>query len=97
LLPSPLVPTRGHSDYRLAKWVSRQRECYNKGILSQSRIDKLNELDFSWRLNDKDHRRDARENYAETWMRHFDTLKAYKEENGHCNGKQLVIEQRILF
>jgi hypothetical protein len=47
----------------------------------------LNDLGFSWRILEKDVRKEARENYAETWMRHFETLKAYKEEHGHTNGK----------
>lgn len=44
------VPTRGYDDPQLAKWVSRQREYYNKNVLSSERVVKLNSLGFSWKL-----------------------------------------------
>lgn len=81
-----LVPTRGHADQKLAKWVVTQREYYNKKTLAQDRIDKLNAIGFAWRLKDKatvTKTVDCDSN----WKRHFHNLERYKEKHGDTHGK----------
>ena len=54
-------------------WVGRCRHCYKAHKLSKERIDALTEIGFVW---------DAKE---AAWRLQFEELKAYKQENGHCN------------
>ena len=42
------------------------------GRLTNDRIRRLEALGFVWSLRDD-------------WQRHYDELKQYKEEHGHCN------------
>ena len=43
------VPFRYPENYKLESWVRVQRHDYKRGLLSQERIDLLNELNFDWR------------------------------------------------
>ena len=46
---------------KLGKWLNRQHEFYNKGKLSQERIDKLNELNTNW--HDTKHKKQSFDYY----------------------------------
>jgi superfamily II DNA or RNA helicase len=43
---------RSYKDAKLAMWISNQRACYNKGLLDDKKIEKLERLNFSWSIND---------------------------------------------
>ena len=70
----------GHCDVprshlELGNWVNTQRTAYKK-YLSEERINRLNEIGFSWEVHN------------DGWEAKFKELKKYKEENGHCNVPQ---------
>lgn len=45
---STLVPKRYTPNPKLAHWVGTQRQFYKQNVLSQERIDRLNEIGFVW-------------------------------------------------
>lgn len=56
---------------KLGSWISKQREAYNKGILLEGRVNKLNELGMVW-------------NYSQFhWNRMFSELKKFNKKNGN--------------
>lgn len=57
---------------KLHKWVSQHRKCYTSGILSQTKIDILNSINFVWDY------KTAFFNYK------LDVLEAYIKETGDC-------------
>lgn len=61
-----------HENKQLRNWVGTQRRFYNKGLLEEERINKLNELDFEWGPD-------------EQWLLRFKDLVKYKEEFGTAN------------
>lgn len=63
---------RNYKNKQLGNWVGTQRTLYNKGLLEQERINKLNELNFEWGPN-------------EQWLLRFRDLVKYKEEFGAVN------------
>lgn len=69
------VPYRKKDYSQLANWVSRHRQLYKKGNLSEDRISKLNEVGFVW---------DATSDNEAKWNEQFEKLKQYKKEHGHC-------------
>jgi hypothetical protein len=60
--------------YKLGQWVRIQRT-YRDG-LSESRRDRLNELDFVW------------DPHAEQWEEGFAHLEAFFRDHGHCRVAQ---------
>ena len=67
---NPSVRSKTHA--RLAHWVMAQRHRRKKGILSEERIRRLDELGFIW-------------DYAAfVWEERFSELEAFREEHGHC-------------
>eukprot|EP00985_Skeletonema_marinoi_P027718 scaffold23199_cov79-Skeletonema_marinoi.AAC.2 len=67
---------RGHSNVPLKSgslggWVQYQRQCHDKGKLSTSQIDKLNEIDFIWNVR------------KHQWEQRFIEVKEFIETNGH--------------
>jgi len=61
--------SRKHENKQLGYWVGKQRNFYNKGLLSQERIDKLNKLNFEW-------------GPYEQWLLRFKDLEKYYKEVG---------------
>lgn len=58
-------------DFKLSKWVGKQRLKYRNNELSSDRIEALNNLDFIWDLND----------FA--WMNRFNSYSNYVKETGN--------------
>jgi Helicase associated domain len=67
-------------------WTFYQREMYRQKKLTQDQICKLEELGFTW-----DHtvskEKAKPKSLDEVWNMQFDKLKAFKEKEGHPNGK----------
>jgi Helicase associated domain len=61
----------------LGEWVSDQRKYYRKkaSILTQERIDKMNNIRFIWNP----------ETYQKTFQMRVEDCKKFKEEHGHLN------------
>ena len=57
----------------LGRWVAQQRQSYNKGKLSQGRIEQLESIGFTW------------DPLEEMWMARFDELSQYKKQHGDSN------------
>ena len=62
----------------VGRWLSRQRNRKQKGILSTERIALLEELDIEWNLNNI-----IKQNYDAYWDKCFELAKQYYEENGN--------------
>jgi hypothetical protein len=76
---------QSYSDRQLASGVSNQRIVNKKGKLEAARIQRLEEIGFSW------------DPIGEYWEEMFSRLVAYKQEHGDClvpitySDKQLAI------
>ena len=70
------VPSKSRENPQLSSWVSRQRHSKNK--LARWKIDKLNEIGFSWA-------EDIRKEKRKAWLNMYTRLKKFNAENGHCN------------
>ena len=66
-----LVPQR-YSDKQLANWVWGQRGLKKTDKLEAARVQRLDELEFSWDPKD------------ESWEEMFDRLAQYKQKHGDC-------------
>ncbi|MDB4686088.1 Helicase associated domain protein [Akkermansiaceae bacterium] len=66
-----LVP-QDFKDKHLANWISNQRQTKRNGRLDPEKIERLNEIEFSWNRFD------------EVWETNFKKLAAYKEDYGDC-------------
>jgi len=64
------VPQGYRPDPSLGSWVNRQRQNYNKGLLTQERIDKLDAIGFQWVPS-----------FEDKWTDMFKRLQAYQEEH----------------
>ena len=58
---------------RLGSWVSTQRQLYKEGVLSNERIERLENIGFAW------------DPFEARWYARFDELVMYREEHGNCN------------
>ena len=74
------VPHYYKEDLVLARWVKRQRFQYKKlnendptSTMTSRRIEELESIGFVWH------------SHQATWLEKLNELKAFKEENGHCN------------
>lgn len=63
--------TKENLNTGLGKWVSRQRQYYNSGMLEKEKIDKLELLGFAWDLSDH------------IWNQMYSLVCKYKEVEGH--------------
>lgn len=70
------IPQKYPLNPSLGKWVNNQRTLFKKGLLSKYKIDKLNELNFIW---------DIQEN---TWLNFVKKFKQFYKENQHGNVPQ---------
>lgn len=71
------VVTGWEENPALASWVVGQRVRRKKGQLSQARIDRLDEVGFTWDYQDQ--------KTLETWMQWYEQLRAYVAENGNAD------------
>ena len=67
-----LVPARWKENPQLSNWVNVQRTAYNKGTLSNEKINRLEELGFIWDTHDA------------LWEERYQELVVYKQEHGDC-------------
>ncbi|MDA7499163.1 Helicase associated domain protein [Akkermansiaceae bacterium] len=79
-----LVPN-SFKDEKFARWINTQRRDKKRGKLDPNRIKRLDELDFSWNPD------------FETWLRHYQTLAAYREEYGRCAALKEDVEDKALY
>jgi hypothetical protein len=86
-----------HKYGKLGGWIKTQRELYKTADIPEDRINKLNELGFSWAL-------DWKKSNQDSWVQKYEELKEFKEKNGNCNVPfssgmmgNWVIRQRKLF
>jgi len=66
------VPYNLESDTQLARWVIIQRSLYNKKILTENRVARLEHLGFEWDPN------------STRWELNFSKLKEFQNQYGHC-------------
>jgi hypothetical protein len=78
------VPQKYSDNRKLASWVTTQRSLQKKGKLEIPKLEKLQELGFSW---------DPIENY---WNQMYQRLVAYKEQHGNCNVPDKWVENPSL-
>lgn len=67
------IPQKYPKNVTLGRWVNNQRTLYKGGNLSMQKIDKLNEINFIWDVQE------------DTWNRFIDRFKKFYEENNHGN------------
>jgi superfamily II DNA or RNA helicase len=77
---SPSVHDPDEQIARLARWVSNQRAARTRGVLSESRIRRLEEIGFEWRLKSYGVKRVPRD-----WEKNLEALLAYGRKAGHLN------------
>jgi superfamily II DNA or RNA helicase len=69
-----LVPkTKGSKNYKLALWISKQRELYRNKCLSEDKIKKLEAVNMVWNKLDN------------FWITMFNVCKQYKMDKGHIH------------
>jgi hypothetical protein len=66
---------------KLAVWIVNTRMDYHKGLMLDSQIKKMNDLDPTWKVASKEINDDI-------WFEKLMLLVEYKEHNGHCNVPQ---------
>lgn len=84
------VPCHSKIDRKLGHWVGNQRGFRRKGLLSQERIAKLDELGFRWvAVFDRNTPSKSFEPWIKAreaqWQFMFERLVAYKKKHGHCS------------
>ena len=67
------VPLNWTENKQFGTWVSKQRQNYKKGKLTEDRIKRLENLGFVW------------DPYESQWEEMFEVLKEYKDKHGNCN------------
>ena len=61
----------------LGRWVKKNRANYQSKNLAQAKIDKLNVVNFQWRLRDS--------YQTGVWSQRYEELKTYQHAHGNCN------------
>ncbi len=74
------VPARWKENIPLGHWVAVQRDFRRKGMLSEERIRRLDEIGFVWNLADPAARKPAVQ-----WQQRFEQIQDYKKRFGHFN------------
>ena len=83
------------ADPALAKWVSQQRAQQAQGRLAADRKAKLDEIDFSWKLNTVKNRNTKTED--KKWQRQYEKLVEFKKEHSHCKVPDRCKSDIVLF
>lgn len=87
------VPLHYEENKQLGRWVDKQRTYYRqkkegkKSSMTDERIEKLEALDFQWKIRDSDH---------VPWEERMKQLKAYRDLHGDCNVPYHHPENRAL-
>jgi hypothetical protein len=68
-------------DETLSRWASSQRRAYHHGELAQERVDKLNEITFTWESASSEN----------LWQNYYAEIKAYHQIHGDANPPRLSI------
>ena len=71
------MPLAAKDDFNLAHWVVDQRRARRKGKLSAERVQRLDELGFTWEIT-TEAKQEAR------WEAKYEALAAYRRAHGHC-------------
>jgi len=69
-------------DPTLGRWVSKQREVYTWGSMTNHRIQKLEAIDFVWRL--KPYQKRDNPKLEKLWQQRYEELLQFRQEFGHC-------------
>jgi len=69
-------------DRAIQHWMSVQRQNFKRGILSEERQKKLDEVGFVWKLKNEYKPRNKND---KQWLKGYDNLKQFYEEHKHCN------------
>jgi hypothetical protein len=79
------VPARYQQNPQLGQWVTNQRSLHKSGKLKEERIDKLNEIGFSWEVGSEWSRlpENGRVRVVNDWNDHLGKLLEFKEKHGH--------------
>ena len=72
------VGFRDGDDSGLQRWAAKQREEHARGLLSEGRTMKLIDIGFEFSIERAE------------WLRWYNQLCAFKEEEGHCNPMPLA-------
>lgn len=81
-----------NTNQTLHLWVRSQRKQYREKTLEESRIEKLNSINFDWFSKPIVTPQDD----SEKWNTMFDKLKSFKKLNGHCVVPQIYEEDKAL-
>ena len=76
------VPTVYKPDPALGKWVSRQREDYSGGYISERRKAKLDALGFVWRISKKGGRQKRNRPDDDRWQKMYLELMEFHKTHG---------------
>jgi hypothetical protein len=66
------VPQKYKDSRELAAWITIQRSCFKTGKMDPGRKMRLDEIGFVFDL------------LQENWNVQFDSLRQFKNDNGHC-------------
>lgn len=75
------VPTNYKENKPLGTWIALQRKIEASGKLSNSRLKKLNQVQFVW---GRDSQKQLKSIYDKQWENNFEKTKAYKKLHGTC-------------
>ena len=70
------VSSKSSKHPQLGMWVTRQRSRYKKGRISDDRLQRLDDIEFSWAPLDQ---------HEVLWEQRFNELEQFESANGHCN------------
>jgi Helicase associated domain len=79
------VPMNYKGDQTLGKWVKRQRESFNMGLLPDHRKLKLDELNFVWKLTEREKPPRKSKANEDQWKNQYQALCDFQQEFGHVN------------
>ena len=91
------VPRRDKENPRLSTWVSTQRVAWNRGSISDERIELLKQIGFKFQV----HRIFSEPNFSYdpstyNWLHWYNKLKAYKTVHGNCNVPRYFKDDELL-
>jgi HKD family nuclease len=79
----PHTPDNKDVFYTLGNWVAIQKTYFNNNVLSDYKIEKLNELDFIWQKTAEFNPRNK------IWMERYEELKQWTEKHGDAHVPQV--------
>jgi len=80
------VPPAYGANPTLGKWVENTRCKYNRGELSEERVDELKEVGFAFQVESSAEKLPYKSYaYEQKWEQHLQQLIDYRDEHGDCN------------